>query len=170
MSTLPKLCAPAWLVTLSRKTRRHFQNFHYRQLLCSTSHPVPEHFPSSALAKPSGLIEGRIDMSVAVGEKEYMLLIDWLMNCFVCCFFICGILMGTHVWRLTINHPSDPRINSIAKDQVPANRTQIDAVYIARVRSLDDLIWQYKQWSSGQRPTNFPISHYLLSVKRHKYR
>ena len=35
-----------------------------------TSHPVPEHFPSSALAKPSGLIDGRTDISVAGGHRQ----------------------------------------------------------------------------------------------------
>ena len=48
------------------------------QLLCSTSHPVPEHFPSSALANPSGLIEGRTDMSVAGTDQR--LLVDWLID------------------------------------------------------------------------------------------
>ena len=152
-----------------RKTRRYFQNFHHLQFLCSTSHPVPEHFPSSALAKPSGLIEGRIDMSVAGGEKDYMLLIDWwidqLMNWFVCCFIIWGIFMGKQGWILTINHPSDPRVNSITKDQMPTNHMQIDAVYMLGP-IIQMIIWQYKQWSSEQRPTNFPISQTQIQIPK----
>ena len=85
MSTLPKLCAPAWSNdTIDEKkldredVEKHFPSIN---IICrsflSTSHPVPEHFPSSALAKPSGLIEGRTDMSVAGGDYRF------LLDCFI---------------------------------------------------------------------------------------